>query len=125
MKQQNRSPEDIVEVVFEVGSFFEGMTKYHFKVTDTGSILTTSSWTNPESESVLSHFETTEMQLKIYELKTENWKKEYIAPNVLDGTEWKFSIKCDGEEPVYYMGMNAYPSKWDDLLRIFGYVHED
>ena len=62
MKNQNHKPEDIIEVEFEVGGFFDGMTKYHFVINDTGSVLTTSGWTIPESVSNFSHYETIEMQ---------------------------------------------------------------
>jgi hypothetical protein len=126
MSKQANTPEQIVDVVFEVGGFFDGMTKYHFHVTETGSIIIISSWTKPGKERVLSHYETTEIQQKIHELKTHNWRKSYNDPRVLDGTQWSLKITYDdNEKPVTFEGSNAYPSKWDDLVSIFGYIHEE
>jgi len=125
VKKQVKSPECIIEVEFEVGGFMYGMTRYQFKANDMGSVITTSSWTSPANDTVLSHYETTEFQKKICELKTENWKKEYIDYDVLDGTEWKLIITYSDEKPVEYRGSNAYPSKWDNLVSIFGYEYND
>ena len=125
MHKQTYSPEDITEVEFEVGGFHTGMTKYHFIVTETGSILSTLMWMTPITEIGLSNYETVEMQKKISALKTENWKKYYNNPDIQDGTQWSLIITYNGEKPVEYGGSNAYPSKWDDLIAIFGYDFKD
>jgi len=126
MENQTHLPEDIIEVAFEVGGFFDGMKLFCLKVTEEGSTLTKSSWLSPEvEETKLSYYETTEMLRKIIDLKTENWRKHYNHPGVLDGTQWSFTITYKGENPVEYGGSNAYPSKWDDLCAIFGYEFLD
>jgi len=125
MKKLALPPEDIIEVEFEVGCFHTGMTKYHFVAMETGSILNISKWMVPETEIGLSHYETVEMQKKIGALKIENWKSHYDNLDVQDGTQWTLIITYTGEKSREYGGSNAYPSKWDDLVSIFGYDFKD
>jgi len=123
MRKQTHLPEQISKVEFHVGGFMYGYTIYTFSTTDTGALLKTSSWTSPESETVFSHYETVEFQKKIADLKTENWKTEYAPVDVviLDGTEWSLKITYNNGQSGEFSGDNAYPSKWDDLIEIFGY----
>ncbi len=53
-------------------------------------------------------------------LDIENWEDEYVAPHVLDGTQW--SLKCTWKDGAQKRigGSNAYPEQWRSLLSLLG-----
>lgn len=58
-------------------------------------------------------------------LFVHEWKKSYVNPCVLDGTQWGLTLVFpDGKEWEIH-GSNAYPPLWDAFYRRFHkYVHE-
>lgn len=48
-------------------------------------------------------------------LKVWEWKKEYIDPDIADGTVWDVTIVWDGKE-IRSRGNNAYPSEKEFLI---------
>jgi hypothetical protein len=47
------------------------------------------------------------------------WKKKYVDPYVLDGTQWSLKIKMRGKRKRTYEGSNDYPPYWRALLNTF------
>jgi hypothetical protein len=47
------------------------------------------------------------------------WKKRYVDPDTLDGTQWELKIKLTGGRQRNYYGSNEYPPYWTELKNIF------
>ena len=61
----------------------------------------------------------------IAELHIGEWKRSYVDPMVLDGTQWSIDIEYEGDhKPVHIDGSNAFPYNFDDLLEFLG-VNEE
>ena len=58
----------------------------------------------------------TVLSLTIY---LHEWKKEYVDPNVLDGTQWGLDINLTNKRVRHYYGSNDYPPYWTELKKIF------
>jgi len=121
----------IIEVKFEVGGFFDGMSEYVFKFDGDGSVITKSSsepcWEAQLNEIRLTPSETMEKQLTFKNLHTEYWNYDYqpIGMIVLDGTQWNLAITYSNGQVMTYEGSNAYPKNWNSLLDAFGIDHAD
>ena len=60
------------------------------------------------------------------ELHIGEWKKNYVNPLVLDGTQWSIDIEYEGDrKPVHIYGSNAFPYNFDDLLEFLGVDNQD
>jgi len=108
--QQSHSSGQIIEVVLNIGGFFDGMAEYRFCLAENGAKLTKSSWEQDIIESNLSPEETLVMQGDIYTLHTEYWNYEYNDPLILDGTQWTLAITYASEGRIAFVGSNAYPN---------------
>lgn len=57
---------------------------------------------------------------KLYcEMYLHEWKKEYVDPCVLDGTQWSLDISLTNKRVRHYHGSNDYPPYWNELKKIF------
>lgn len=53
------------------------------------------------------------------ELYLHEWKKRYVYPEVLDGTQWELTMKLTGGRKREYYGSNQFPYRWTDLVAVF------
>ena len=53
------------------------------------------------------------------ELYLHEWKKRYVDPEVLDGTQWELTLKLTGGRKREYYGSNLFPYRWADLVAVF------
>lgn len=54
----------------------------------------------------------------------QEWKKDYVNLNILDGTQWEFTVTYEGKKRKSYGGSNAYPPRWEEFDRIFSVFTE-
>ena len=47
----------------------------------------------------------------------QDWENEYENPQALDGERWDLKVTLDDGNSVEYHGCNAYPPKWQDLVK--------
>lgn len=47
------------------------------------------------------------------------WKKEYVDMDILDGTQWRLKVKLTNNRKRTYYGSNDYPPYWKELLKLF------
>lgn len=60
------------------------------------------------------------------ELHIGEWRKNYMNPYVLDGTQWELTIEfSDGHKPFKTGGSNAYPYNFDVLKELLGVESDD
>ena len=63
---------------------------------------------------------------RLAELHIGEWKKNYVNPSILDGTQWSIDIEYEGDrKPVHIDGSNKFPYNFDDLLGFLGVDNED
>ncbi|MFH5834815.1 ADP-ribosylglycohydrolase family protein [Proteiniclasticum sp. C24MP] len=117
------SPEylsDPEEIVFEIGGYCEGDTRYHLKFSEEGALLVTSSKRDGLKVSrELSREASEELLRQFKALHVEYWNHEYIDPGILDGTGWTLSVKYKGHRGTVWTGMNAFPPNWENLAALF------
>ena len=53
-----------------------------------------------------------------YELYLNDWKHSFNDYDVLDGEEWKLTIKLTERRKRTYSGMNGYPPYWEELVKL-------
>lgn len=53
-----------------------------------------------------------------YKLYLNDWKHRFNEYNVLDGEEWKLSIKLRERRKRSYSGVNGYPPYWEELVKL-------
>lgn len=53
------------------------------------------------------------------DLHVHEWKKNYIDPDVLDGTQWHLDIRFTNSRKRSYYGSNDFPPYWNELVKIF------
>lgn len=70
--------------------------------------------------------EETRMLLDAFEaLHIEYWNSEYIDPCICDGTQWELAVKYKRQRGTVWVGSNAYPNNWDNLIALFEIVDEE
>lgn len=58
-----------------------------------------------------------DLKQKLYgSLFLNDWEKEYVDQDILDGTQWELKIQFENGEEKECYGSNAYPIYWDELL---------
>ena len=62
------------------------------------------------------------MQRKLSKLKIDGWKKEFVDPGILDGTQWELEYKEQGKRCRHIYGSNDYPECWNDFIEAIGDV---
>lgn len=53
-----------------------------------------------------------------YELYLNDWEHSFVDYNVLDGEEWRLTIKRPNRRKRTYSGMNGYPPYWEELVKL-------
>lgn len=114
------------EIYFEIGGY-GGNDTYRITVNNnSATLITTLGWEEPIEKQYSP--EETRLLLNVFEdLHVGYWNSEYIDPFVCvcDGTQWELAVKYKGQRGTVWVGSNAYPGNWDDLLSIFGIDYED
>jgi len=52
-------------------------------------------------------------------LYLQDWKRRYVDPYTLDGTQWELKIRLTGGRRRDYYGSNIFPPYWNELKKIF------
>lgn len=114
----------IEEIYFEIGGY-GGYDTYRITVNNNSATLITTLWCEEPIEKQYSPEETRMLLNAFEDLHVGYWNSEYIDPCVCDGTQWELAVKYKGQRGTVWVGSNAYPGNWDDLLSIFGIDYED
>jgi len=54
---------------------------------------------------------------KLYLCYITDWKRSYVNPHILDGTQWDLEVKIRNMHTIKISGSNAYPPHWKKLLK--------
>jgi hypothetical protein len=111
----NGKPIQNVSADFRVGGFFG--TTYVVKIKD--NVLSyrtykqgvTSEW----QKQTLSAEDIEKLESKFIELDVVNWDKQYINPNIMDGTNW-FIQYSSKRIKIKSRGKNKYPDSYKSIM---------
>ena len=113
----------VTSICFSVGGFFGGYTNITIRKNKTGAVVKVEHSMNDGT--VLEPCQITSKKWesivnRLYsELYLHEWKKRFVNPGVLDGTQWELNLKLTNGRKRSYYGSNDYQPYWDELLKIF------
>jgi hypothetical protein len=111
--------ENMKRIIASVGGYFG--TSYSFEVNfDNGK----TTWEARE-EGVLEPGLTLQMDTRginafreaLSKCSILDWDKEYIDPDILDGTQWSLDIELK-DRSIQINGSNAYPKEWKRFCKV-------
>lgn len=115
----------IEKIIFEIGGFFSGYKQVKIWAED-GNVLTAykGDFNDPDNEYVveLQEEEIRVLERRLSKLKINGWKKEFVDPGILDGTQWELEYKEHGKRCRHIYGSNDYPECWNDFIEAIGDV---
>ena len=121
----NESLQHIYRFVFDYGGYFGGYEKRTYTVSGEKVLfdIEHSLYLKPSNLPIYEPFTKEKFIKGIAELHIGEWRRRYVNPMVLDGTQWSIDIEYeyeDGHKPVHIYGSNAFPYNFDDLLEFLG-----
>lgn len=107
---------------FSLGDFFGGYQSLSIVKTETGAVATYTppfivSYTQPV-EKQLSTEEWFKFVHGLYRCYICDWKKRYVDPDILDGTQWELEVTFINRKPLKCYGSNMFPPHWSKLLKV-------
>lgn len=117
----NESLKYMKRFAFDYGGFFRGYEKRTYTISDEKVLfnLEHSLYLKPSNLPACEPFTREEFIEDIAALHIGEWKKSYVNPLILDGTQWSIDIEyVDDRKPVHIDGSNAFPYNFDDLLEL-------
>lgn len=127
MTPKTETVEDYRDVVtaikFSVGGFFGGYTDITIRKNDKGAVVKvqkTLAYDELPDDRQISPTKWQKIVNTLYsQLYLHEWKKSFVDPCVLDGTQWSLDISLTNKRKRSYSGSNDYPPYWNELLKIF------
>jgi hypothetical protein len=105
---------------FSIGGYFDGYQSLTVTKTENGAVMVYLPGHLLESETIekqLSADEWLSFIHRLYRCYIADWKKRYIDPHVLDGTQWELIVTFLNGKSLKIYGSNSYPIHWSKLLR--------
>lgn len=115
---------DIVEsITFTLGGFHEGHTEVTITKKENGARVSVEQFPfalDGLEDRHITHARWQKIVNTLYsQLYLHEWKKKYVDPLVLDGTQWSLDIKLTNGRNRHYYGSNLYPPYWPELKKLF------
>ena len=114
-------PDVVTGIVFSEGGYFGGRDHLEITTQDGLRICTYTHSPDPiENTEVIPDAKWKRiMNTLFYRLCIHEWKKSYVDPYVLDGTQWELElILTEGRHYTIY-GSNEFPPLYKSLVRVF------
>lgn len=111
----------ISEIEFSIGGYLTETQIYRADLSgDDVRITSSSSFTDTENEIAISDDDKEFFFERLRDLYIGEWRKKYIKPHILDGTQWQLTIKYNNGKPqAKHYGSNAYPYSFEGLCDLF------
>ena len=114
--------EYLSKITFEIGGFFDGITKYVIEIQGDKAGFISSKFDCILEEKPMDKEEVIWLLSRLY---VGEWKKYYDPKRfgycVMDGTQWNVSFEyCNGHKTVEFAGSNDYPYNFSEFIEIFG-----
>jgi hypothetical protein len=115
----NERLDDLMQIEFNIGGFFEGHERYIIKFNETDDALFTYDvGFSSDSEAVRKTISKQECIKELKDLYMGEWKLRYWA-DVLDGTQWEVKLWFYNNNQKLFHGSNAFPFSFDKLKELF------
>ncbi len=115
--------DNVISISFSVGGFFDGHTITTINKTPDGAVVEIMRGPNYGGQSdhrQISIKEWQDILDKLYrDLHIQEWKRKYVDPKILDGTQWDLTITLANGRKKEYYGSNAYPPNWGEVEKLF------
>lgn len=113
----------VTSIYFSVGGYFGGYTDITVQKNRKGAMVKVEYTMKPEEVPEPKQITPQKWKKTVNRLYSDlhihEWKKNYIDPSVLDGTQWELKIRLTNGRKRTYYGSNDYPPYWDELVKIF------
>ena len=118
--------EYLSKITFEIGGFFDGITKYVIEIQGDKAGFISTKFDCILEEKPMDKEEVIWLLSRLY---IGEWKKYYDPKRfgycVMDGTQWNVSFEySNGYKTVEFAGSNDYPYNFSEFIEIFG-IDED
>ena len=120
--------DSIQKLMLSIGGFFGGYEIRTYTVSGDKVVLDVDHTLilKPSNLPVYYPFTKDEFIAGLKKIHIGEWKKNYIDPYVLDGTQWELEICFDNErKPLKISGSNAFPYNFSDLTEFLGFDEEN
>ena len=116
---------DIVKSIkFSVGGYFGGYTVVTISQNSEGANVNVQKFPDgldiPENKQITKSKWNKIVNTLYSQLYLNEWKKRFVDPQVMDGTQWSLDINLSNRRARHYYGSNDYPPYWPELKKIFG-----
>lgn len=113
----------VTSIKFSIGGLFAGHTEITIRRNDKGAFVTAKKSIGyedlPDPKQITMGKWYKIINTLYGQMYLHEWKKEYVNPGVLDGTQWSLDINMTNKRVRHYYGSNDYPPYWTELKKIF------
>ena len=122
----NEALDSMSKLVFTIGGFFCGHETRTFTVSDGQVLVDVEKTMISMDKEEYGPYRKEDFISGIKALHIGEWKRTYIDPLVMDGTQWELDIYYNnGRKAVKISGSNAYPYNYEDLKEFLEVETED
>lgn len=123
----NEALDSMSKLVFTIGDFFCGQETRTFTISDDQVLVDVEkTMISMDKEEEYGPYMKEDFISGIKALHIGEWKRTYIDPLVLDGTQWELDIYFNnGRRSTKISGSNAYPYNFEDLKEFLEVEMED
>lgn len=121
----------ISTIEFGIGGFFGGHYRVKFKATPDGADVHVKHYPySPYDCDIDKEFHISQRRWEnmIYKLVDQlyicEWEENYVDPHIIDGTQWRLTVKEGEVSLIECYGSNAYPPYWEELIQTLSYYSE-
>ena len=122
----NETLDSMSKLVFTIGGFFCGQETRTFTISDDQVLVDVEKTMISMDKEEYGLYRKEDFISGIKALHIGEWKRTYIDPLVMDGTQWELDIYYNnGRKAVKISGSNAYPYNFEDLKEFLEVETED
>ena len=122
----NEALDSMSKLVFTIGGFFCGHETRTFTISDDQVLVDVEKTMISMDKEEYGTYRKEDFISGIKALHIGEWKRTYIDPLVMDGTQWELDIYYNnGRKAVKISGSNAYPYNFEDLKEFLEVETED
>jgi len=126
ISKKKETIEDIRDIVTSIELLIGGYSPYYTQIiikrNDKGALVSVEQirYNIIPTETEISTAKWDKIVNTLYgSLYLNEWKKEYVDMDIMDGTQWSLKIKLTNNRKRTYYGSNDYPPYWNELLKLF------
>lgn len=119
--------EQLEKIELTTGGYFEGWSTYTIDFNEYGmaNVRKESKYHRDDDSNytiTMNKNDSLLLQSKIEKWNVENWGKEYLDINVLDGENWQLSYQLRGKRARKHSGSNDFPAEWRNVVETLGWL---